>query len=71
MVSGGNQTAVVTPFDDIYESHASHPVHLTDPFYDIDVAADLSHLAQELQRMPGKAPRTAKWLSEWASAECE
>jgi glycosyltransferase A (GT-A) superfamily protein (DUF2064 family) len=46
-------------------------VHLTDPFYDIDVAADLSHLAEELQRMPGKAPRTAKWLSEWASAECE
>ncbi len=43
-------------------------VHLTDPFYDIDVAADLSQLADELQRIPGKAPRTAKWLSEWASA---
>ena len=43
-------------------------VHLTDPFYDIDVAADLTQLADELQRMPGKAPRTAKWLSEWASA---
>jgi rSAM/selenodomain-associated transferase 1 len=43
-------------------------VHLTDPFYDIDVAADLTQLANELQRMPGKAPRTAKWLSEWASA---
>jgi uncharacterized protein len=43
-------------------------VLLTDPFYDIDVAADLSQLAHELQRMPGKAPRTAKWLSEWASA---
>ncbi len=43
-------------------------VHLTDPFYDIDVAADLSQLADELQRLPGKAPRTAKWLSEWASA---
>lgn len=46
-------------------------VHLTDPFYDVDVAADLSQLADELQRLPGKAPRTAKWLSEWASAECE
>src|SRR5713101_3897886 len=44
-------------------------VHLTDPFYDIDVAADLSQLADELQRLPGKAPRTAKWLSEWASAK--
>jgi rSAM/selenodomain-associated transferase 1 len=43
-------------------------IHLTDPFYDIDVAADLSQLADELQRMPGRAPRTAKWLSEWASA---
>lgn len=43
-------------------------LHLTDPFYDIDVAADLSQLANELQRLPGKAPRTAKWLSERASA---
>jgi uncharacterized protein len=41
-------------------------VHLTDPFYDIDVAADLSQLANELQRMPARAPRTAKWLSEKA-----
>jgi uncharacterized protein len=46
-------------------------VHLTDPFYDIDVAEDLSQLASELQHIPGKAPRTAKWLSEWASAGCE
>jgi uncharacterized protein len=41
---------------------------LTDRFYDIDIAADLSQLADELQRIPGKAPRTAKWLSDWASA---
>jgi len=40
-------------------------VHLTDPFYDIDIAADLNQLADELQRLPKKAPRTAKWLSEW------
>jgi len=42
-------------------------VRLTDPFFDIDVAADLSQLAVDLQRIPGKVPRTAKWLSEWAS----
>lgn len=41
-------------------------VHLTDPFYDIDVAADLGQLANELQRMPARAPLTAKWLSERA-----
>jgi rSAM/selenodomain-associated transferase 1 len=46
-------------------------VYLTDPFYDIDVADDLSQLADELQRIPGKAPRTAKWLSEWASTRRE
>jgi uncharacterized protein len=39
-------------------------VHLTDPFYDIDVAADLGRLSNELQRVPERAPRTAKWLSE-------
>jgi hypothetical protein len=33
--------------------------HLTDRFYDIDVAAGLSQLANELQRLPKKAPRTA------------
>jgi uncharacterized protein len=42
-------------------------VHLTDPFYDIDVAADLSQLADDLQRIPGKAPRTAKWLLQRAN----
>jgi uncharacterized protein len=43
-------------------------VRLTDPFYDIDEAADLSRLAEDLQLTPEKAPKTAKWLSEWASA---
>jgi rSAM/selenodomain-associated transferase 1 len=43
-------------------------VHLTDPIYDIDVEADLRNLADELHCIPEKAPRTAKWLSEWASA---
>ena len=44
-------------------------VQLTDPFYDIDVAADLSQLADELQRAPARAPRTAKWLADRASAD--
>ena len=43
-------------------------VRLTDPFYDIDEGADLRQLAEELKLTPGKAPKTAKWLSEWASA---
>ncbi|HVH59392.1 MAG TPA: DUF2064 domain-containing protein, partial [Candidatus Sulfotelmatobacter sp.] len=46
-------------------------VQLTDPFYDIDVAADLSQLADELQRAPARAPRTAKWLADRASAAYE
>ncbi len=43
-------------------------VRVVDPFYDIDVAADLNQLAEELQRAPGKAPRTAAWLMEWRRA---
>jgi len=46
-------------------------VRMLDSFYDIDVAADLDQLTEELQRTPGKAPRTAKWLSEWMSEEPE
>ncbi len=38
---------------------------LTDPFYDIDVADDLSRLAGELRSVPARAPRTAQWLMEW------
>ena len=36
-----------------------------DPFYDIDVSDDLNRLAAELRLAPGRAPRTAMWLSEW------
>jgi rSAM/selenodomain-associated transferase 1 len=43
-------------------------VQFTDSFYDIDEEADLSRLAEELQRNTGEGPKTAKWLSEWASA---
>jgi len=42
-------------------------IGLTERFYDVDIAADLSQLADQLQHVPGKAPRTAKWLSDWAS----
>ncbi len=40
-------------------------VGFADPFYDIDVADDLSRLAEELRRAPARAPRTAAWLKEW------
>src|SRR6202011_3108516 len=43
-------------------------VSLTDPFYDIDVAEDLSRLAGELESVPARAPRTAQWLMEWRKA---
>jgi len=39
--------------------------HLTEPFYDIDVASDLLRLAPELELVPSKAPRTAAWFAEW------
>jgi rSAM/selenodomain-associated transferase 1 len=40
-------------------------VGFTDPFYDIDVAADLAQLAAELRLAPARAPRTAVWLKKW------
>jgi rSAM/selenodomain-associated transferase 1 len=43
-------------------------VSLTDSFYDIDVAEDLSRLARELRSAPTRAPRTAQWLMEWSKA---
>jgi rSAM/selenodomain-associated transferase 1 len=42
-------------------------VALADPFYDIDVADDLTRLAEELRLAPARAPRTAQWLKEWDS----
>jgi hypothetical protein len=39
----------------------------TAPFYDIDVADDLTRLAEELRLAPARAPRTAAWLKEWES----
>ncbi len=43
-------------------------VRLTAPFYDIDMAADLTRMAAELRQAPAKAPRTAAWLKEWEQA---
>jgi rSAM/selenodomain-associated transferase 1 len=43
-------------------------VGFTNPFYDIDVEADLRRLAAELQLAPRRAPRTAAWLAEWRRA---
>jgi uncharacterized protein len=40
----------------------------SEPFYDIDVANDLIQLARELQLAPAKAPRTARWFTEWQPA---
>jgi hypothetical protein len=40
-------------------------VGFVDPFYDIDVADDLTRLAAELRLVPNRAPRTAMWLKEW------
>src|SRR5438067_566877 len=40
-------------------------VGFADPFYDIDIADDLSRLSEELRQAPERAPRTAAWLKEW------
>jgi uncharacterized protein len=39
-------------------------VGFVEPFYDIDVADDLTRLAEELRLAPTRAPRTAAWLKE-------
>ena len=43
-------------------------VGFADPFYDIDVADDLTRLAEDLRLDPTRAPRTAAWLTEWELA---
>src|ERR1700757_876542 len=40
-------------------------VGFADRFYDIDIADDLSRLAEELRLDPARAPRTAAWLKDW------
>ena len=41
-------------------------IGLAEKFYDIDVAEDLSQLAEALRRAPELAPSTAKWLNDRA-----
>jgi rSAM/selenodomain-associated transferase 1 len=43
-------------------------VGFADPFYDVDVAEDLTRLAEELRLVPARAPRTAQWLKNWELA---
>jgi uncharacterized protein len=43
-------------------------VGFAEPFYDVDVADDLTRLAAELRLAPARAPRTAAWLKEWERA---
>jgi rSAM/selenodomain-associated transferase 1 len=43
-------------------------VGFADPFYDVDVADDLTRLAEELRLAPARAPRTAAWLKSWELA---
>ena len=40
-------------------------VGISDPWYDVDVPADLSRLAADLRLAPGRAPRTAAFLARW------
>jgi hypothetical protein len=46
-------------------------IGFADPFYDIDVADDLTRLAAELCLAPTRAPRTAMWLKEWELAAAQ
>jgi uncharacterized protein len=46
-------------------------VGFADPFYDIDVADDLTRLAAELRLAPARAPRTAAWLKAWELAAAQ
>ncbi|HWE23249.1 MAG TPA: DUF2064 domain-containing protein, partial [Myxococcales bacterium] len=40
-------------------------VVFTQPWYDVDLPADLRRLAAELSREPARAPRTAALLASW------
>ena len=42
-------------------------VGLTDPWYDVDLPADLLRLAADLGLRPERAPRTAAFLASWIS----
>jgi uncharacterized protein len=40
-------------------------IGFTQLFYDIDVADDMTRLAEELRLAPTRAPSTARWLKQW------
>jgi rSAM/selenodomain-associated transferase 1 len=67
---GGGSMGTASALDALLQgaSRLKLSVHVMEPFYDIDVAADLNQLADELERTPEKAPRTAAWLREWRRA---
>lgn len=67
---GGDSMGTVNALEALLKraSNLKLSVRVMDPFYDIDVAADLNQLADELERAPGKAPRTAAWLIAWRRA---
>ena len=46
-------------------------IGFAEPFYDIDVADDMTRLSAELRMTPTKAPRTAMWLKEWELATAQ
>jgi hypothetical protein len=46
-------------------------VGFAEPFYDVDIAEDLTRLAAELRLAPARAPRTAQWLREWELAAAQ
>jgi len=46
-------------------------VALTEPWYDVDVPADLSRLAADLRVDPERAPRTAAFLESWSGTRDE
>jgi rSAM/selenodomain-associated transferase 1 len=46
-------------------------VGFAEPFYDVDVADDLTRLAAELRISPARAPRTAQWLKQWELAAAQ
>jgi rSAM/selenodomain-associated transferase 1 len=62
----GTHSAMERLLSRIRDLHLS--VGFADPFYDIDVACDLTRLAEELRLAPTRAPRTAAWLKQWELA---
>jgi hypothetical protein len=65
----GTATALDALLQRASDLHLS--TRMIEHFYDIDVAADLHQLTEELTRTPEKAPRTAAWLVEWRRTQAK